>query len=158
MRWLHSATAEASSLGLGHFNFVTVQRSDTMGSQAALTEFTELHRAGCNSSFASFRSELLESLFHRASVGHTVYLHETLPCPIVFTVFPVQSMKNEQHVRRLVFPQMLKLLGLKSQSGLFQMWLKKKNHFKEYFCLPPHQTVGVKITCRTGRRIHVNRL
>lgn len=58
MRWLHSATAEASSLGLGHFNFVTVQRRDTMGSQAALTEFTELHRAGCNSSFTSFRSEL----------------------------------------------------------------------------------------------------
>lgn len=35
-------------------------------------------------------------------------------------------MKNEQHVRRLVFTQMLKLLGLKSQSGLFQMWFKKK--------------------------------
>lgn len=29
--WLRSVTAEASSLGLGHFNFVTVQRSDTMG-------------------------------------------------------------------------------------------------------------------------------
>lgn len=43
MIWLSSATAEASSLGLGHFNFVTVQRSDTM-SQPALMEFMELSR------------------------------------------------------------------------------------------------------------------
>lgn len=43
MIWLSVATAEASSLGLGHFNFVTVQRSDTT-SQPALMEFMELSR------------------------------------------------------------------------------------------------------------------
>ncbi|CAB1437584.1 unnamed protein product [Pleuronectes platessa] len=46
MRWLHSATAEASALGLGRFNFVTVQRSDTTRSQAALPEFIELYGGG----------------------------------------------------------------------------------------------------------------
>ena len=45
MIWLNEATAEASSLGLGRFNFVTVQRSDT-ASQPALTEFMELSRKG----------------------------------------------------------------------------------------------------------------
>lgn len=40
--WLSAATAEASSLGLGHFNFVTVQRSDTARQPALMSSWNFL--------------------------------------------------------------------------------------------------------------------